>query len=73
MEGILTSSRVSIQQILKELDLLTDMVNGSSTELAIEFLGTQTAQIMYGEWPEMQDIVAGEGISFLNNNYLSSQ
>lgn len=49
------------------------MVNGSSTELAIELLGTQTSQIMYGEWPEMQDIVAGEGISFLNNNYLSSQ
>lgn len=55
------------------LVLLTDMVNSSSTELAIELLGTQTSQIMYGEWPEMQDVVAGEGISFLNNNHLSSQ
>lgn len=55
------------------LVLLTDMVNGSSTELAIEFLGTQTSQIMDGERPEMQDVVAGEGVSFLNDDNLGSE
>lgn len=37
----------------EELLLLTDVVDGSGTELAIEFLGTQTSKIMYGEGPEM--------------------
>lgn len=55
------------------LVLLTDMVDGSSTELAIEFLGTQTSQIMDGERPEMQDVVAGEGVSFLNDDHLGSE
>lgn len=53
--------------------VLTDVVDGSSTELAVEFLGTQTSEIVYGEGPEMQDVVSGEGISLLNNNYLGSQ
>lgn len=39
--------------ILQQLVLLTDMIDGSSTELAIELLGTQTSKIMYGEGPEM--------------------
>lgn len=51
----------------------TDVVNGSSTELAVEFLGTQTSKIMYGEGPEMQDVVSGKGISLLNNDNLGSQ
>lgn len=53
--------------------LLTDMVDSSGTELAIELFGTQTSKIMYGEGPEMQDIVAGKGISLLNDDNLGSQ
>lgn len=52
---------------------LTDVVDGPSTELAVELLGTQTSQIMYGEGPEVQDIVSGEGISLLNHDHLCSQ
>lgn len=56
-----------------ELILLTDVVDGPSTELAVELLGTQTSQVMYGERPEVQDVVAGEGVSLLNDDHLSSQ
>lgn len=53
--------------------VLTDVIDGSSTELAVEFLGTQTSKIMYGEGPEMQDIVSGEGVSLLDNDHFGSQ
>lgn len=56
-----------------ERALLTNVVDGSSTELAVEFLGPQTSQVVDGERPEVQDVVAGEGISFLDNDHLGSQ
>ena len=36
----------------------TDMVDGSSTELPIEFLGSKLTEVFNGERPQMQDIVS---------------
>ena len=36
----------------------TDMVNGSGTEFAIEFLSSQLPQVLYGERPQVKNIIS---------------
>lgn len=67
---------VKVNFSLKEklLDiLLTDMVDGSSTKLAIKLLGSKTPQILNGEGPKMEHIVSGECIPLLQQNHLGSK
>lgn len=52
--------------------LLTDMVDRPCAELAIELFGTKAPQVMYGEWPQVKNIVAREGIPLFDDHYLSS-
>lgn len=48
------SPRVSpLQNGVPPLALLTDVVNGASAELPVEFLGSQAPQVMDGERPEV--------------------
>lgn len=49
------------------------MVNSTSTELPIEFLGPEAPEILDCEGPEVQHIVSGEGISFLQNDHFGPQ
>lgn len=53
--------------------VLTDMVYGSCTEFAVKLFGAKTPQVMYGEWPQMQHIIAGEGIPLFYDHHLGSQ
>lgn len=49
------------------------MVYGSCTELAVELLGAETPQVVDGEWPQVQHVVAGKGIPLLYDHHLGSQ
>lgn len=51
---------------------LTDMVDGSCTEFAIELFGAKAPQVVYGKWPQVKDIVAGEGITLFYHHHLCS-
>lgn len=55
------------------LPVLTDMVYGSCTEFAIEFFGAEAPEVVDSEGPEVQHVVAGEGISLLYHHHLGSQ
>lgn len=57
----------------KKYILLTDMVDGSSTKLAVELLGSKTPQILNGVRPKMEHIVSGECIPLLQQNHLGSK
>lgn len=48
---------------------LTDVVNSTSAEFAIELLGSESSEVMYSEGPKVQDVVPGEGVSLLNNHH----
>lgn len=52
---------------------LTDVVDGASTELPVELLGSQAPQVMDGERPEVQHIVPGEGVPLLHHDHLGPQ
>lgn len=57
-----------------ELELTdTDMVDGSCTEFAIELFGAEAPQVVDGEWPQMQHVIAGKGIPLLYDHHLGSQ
>lgn len=53
--------------------ILTDMVDCSCTKFAIKLLGTEFLQIMDGVGPQVQHIVPGETVPFLNEDHLGSQ
>lgn len=55
------------------LCLLTDMVYRSCTEFSIELLGAKSTQVLNGERPKVEDIVAGKSISLLQQYHLGSQ
>lgn len=48
---------------------LTDVVDGASTELPVELLGSQAPQVVDGERPEVQHVVPGEGVPLLHHNH----
>lgn len=52
---------------------LTDVVDGASTELPIELLGSQAPQVMDGERPEVQYVVPGEGVPLLHHDHFGPQ
>lgn len=58
--------------VLRRSSLRTDMVDGSSTEFAVELLGPEAPEVMDGERPEVEHIVPGEGISLLQQHHSSS-
>lgn len=49
------------------------MIDGTSTELPIELLGPQATQVLDGKGPEVEYIVAWEGISLLKKDHLGPQ
>lgn len=55
------------------LAVLTDMVYGSCAEFAVELFGAEAPQVVDGEGPQVQHIVAGEGIPLLYDHHLGSQ
>lgn len=46
------------------------MVNGSCTEFAVEFFGAKAPQVMDRKWPQVQNVVAGEGITLFHYHHL---
>lgn len=66
-----TSSK-GIQHI-KSLPVLTDMIDSTSTELPVELLGPEAPEVLDGEGPEVQHIVPGEGVSFLQQHHFGPQ
>lgn len=52
---------------------LTDVVDGASTELPIELLGSQAPQVMDGERPEVQYVVPGESVPLLHHDHFGPQ
>lgn len=52
---------------------LTDVVDGASTELAVELLGSQAPEVMNRERPEVKHIVAGECVSFFDHHHFTAQ
>lgn len=52
---------------------LTDVVDGASTELAVELLGSEAPQVVNGEGPEVEHVVPGEGVSLLDHHHLTAQ
>lgn len=49
------------------------MVYGSRTEFAVELFGAEAPQVMDGEGPQMQHVIAGKGIPLLYDHHLGSQ
>lgn len=58
---------------VRDHSILTDVVNGSSTELAVELLGPEAPEVVDGERPEVKDVVPGEGISLLQHHHSGPQ
>lgn len=52
---------------------LTDVVDGTGAELSIEPFGSKAPQVMDGEGPQVEHVVPGEGVSFLQQHHPSSQ
>lgn len=52
---------------------LTDVVDGAGAELAVELLGAEAAEVVYGERPEVEHVVAGEGVPLLDHDHLAAQ
>lgn len=57
----------------KQARKLTDVVNGASAELSVELFGAEAAQVVYGERPQVEHVVAGEGVPLLDHDHLAAQ
>ena len=53
--------------------ILTDVVDGACAELSVEFFGSKASEVMDSEGPEVQHIIPGKGVSFLNHHYFAAQ
>ena len=49
------------------------MVDGAGAELAVELLGSEPPEVVYGEGPEVEHVVPGEGVSLLDHHHLAAQ
>lgn len=49
------------------------MVNGAGAELSVELFGAEAAQVVYGERPQVEHVVAGEGVPLLDHHHLAAQ
>lgn len=54
-------------------NLITDVIDRSGAELAKKLLSTERPQIVNNERPKMQDVVAGEPVSFFHDNDFGAQ
>lgn len=50
-----------------------DVIDGAGAKLAVELLCAQVAQIRDDEWPQMEHIVPGDAIAFLQHHHLGAQ
>ena len=48
--------------------VLTDMVDGSSAELAEKLFGAERLQVVYDHGPQVEHVVAAEAVSFLEHD-----
>ena len=48
---------------------LTDMVDGAGTEFPMELLGPEAPEVLDSVGPEVENIVAGEGIPLLQQDH----
>lgn len=53
--------------------VLTDMIDGTGTELPVELLGPEAPEVLDGEGPEVQHVVPGEGVSLLQQHHSGPQ
>lgn len=53
--------------------VLTDVIDGAGTELAVELLGFEALEVMNGEGPQVEDVVPGEGVSLLDHHHFTAQ
>lgn len=60
------------QALLPSPQMLTDVVNGSGTEFAIELFGAEASQVMNGVGPEVQHVVPGERVPLLDHHHLGT-
>lgn len=53
--------------------ILTNMIDCAGTEFPVELFGPEAPEVLDGEGPEVQHVVPGEGISFLQQHHFSPQ
>lgn len=61
------------QSIKHSNQLLTDVIQRPSAEFAVELLGSEPPEIINSVGPQVQNIVPGERLSFLQHHHLSPQ
>lgn len=49
------------------------MIYGPCAEFSVELFGAQAPEVVDGEGPEVQHVVAGEGVSLLDHHHLGPQ
>lgn len=49
------------------------MVDGASTELAVELFGSKSPEVMNGVGPEVKHVIPGEGVPLLNHHHFTAQ
>lgn len=59
--------------IQRDDSILTDVVNGACTELAVKLLCPEASEVMDGEGPKVQNIVPGECVSLLDHHYFGTK
>ena len=52
---------------------LTDVVYSSCTEFPKELLGTKGLEVMDYKWPQMENVVSGEAVTFFDDDCLASE
>lgn len=53
-------------------EILTDVIDGAGAELAVELLGSEGAEVVDGEGPQVENVVPGERVSLLQQHHPSS-
>lgn len=53
--------------------VLTDMVYGSSAELAVELLRAEVPEVVDGVRPKMENVVPGERVPLLDHHHFGSE
>lgn len=49
------------------------MVQGPGAEFAVELFGSELAEVVDGEGPQVEDVVPGEVLPFVHQHHLGSQ
>lgn len=54
-------------------EILTDVIDGAGAELAVELLGSEGAEVVDGEGPQVEHVVPGEGVPLLDHHHLAAE